>query len=52
MINTWNIADRYGQGSFKQVIATAIYEYGVPRSRLMIFTGYYFVVDLKLVKKD
>lgn len=49
-INTWDTADVYSQGTSELIIAKAIKEYQIPRSRLVLLTKCYFGVDPEIVK--
>ncbi|KAH8621924.1 hypothetical protein J4E82_011375 [Alternaria postmessia] len=49
-INTWDTADVYSQGTSELLIARAIKDYAIPRSRLVLLTKLYFGVDPEVVK--
>ncbi len=49
-INTWDTADIYGQGTSELLIARAIKDYAIPRSRLVLLTKLFFGVDPEIVQ--
>ncbi|KAL8830752.1 MAG: hypothetical protein Q9191_001252 [Dirinaria sp. TL-2023a] len=44
-INTWDTADVYSNGRSEEIIAKAIHDYKIPRSKLVILSKCYFGVD-------
>lgn len=44
-INTWDTADVYSNGRSEEIIAKAIKEYNIPRSKLVILSKCHFGVD-------
>jgi len=44
-INTWDTADVYSDGASERIIAKAIEQYKIPRSKLVILSKCYFALN-------